>query len=795
MVSLTSQHGTTMKPSGHDTKYDASPASKVDHFTMSDCSNKVNTLETRQQTPHLSVIVDNKSDCSKASDRSKMSKISHLRLKMMKKPPSETKVKTASAVRNYFVPFMVVVASSVLLWAWLYLFQSRLFAAQALTALEHGQSEAALEMFRKSISCNPHNAPAHFYCGLILERNGKFPASLDYFSESARLAPGNPDVLDRQASVAIKLERYQLAADVYKKLFAVKSFVPAAQQLRDQACALEHLGKYNEALVQYVVSLKLDPNNPLATEGVARCQMAQGQYDKAVENLNKLIVADENDVSALLLRGWSYKNLGLKAMAHTDFDAAIKLAPRCAEAHLYKARFMDSIGDRNEALKELTMAVAVEPANKAAREERALYLLSLKQYEEALGDFAKLPAGNDNLYTQVSRARKAVALGMPNALILVNEIITAHPHYAAMYLERAECMAKRHNWIAAVAACNKALSIEPNSVAILLKRAQINASAGNTTEALNDFESVVARIQNGAGSSPSATASVPVTTVGGQKVGGDSEAVTGQNNFAVFVGQTAVAAYIGLGNQQMQLSRFGSALRSFRKATQIQPRNAEAIAGIKTASDLLLSAARTNRENNLKVAGKTAEEISETELAQIAQADFSSLLEKSYVSLKSHRVSFAIRALRRAIQLDSTSVLARRYLATALLADRRPQEADEQFALLEQLGESRNAGDCLKLAACYLEANSPKRAAEILSEHVERHTNDVNAIVLLSRAYASSGDTQRALDVCSKAMANVSRRDHAKLQKEIASLKNTTSDDPDAYEKEAHDVAAMDFRS
>lgn len=772
-----------MKPSGHDTKYDALSSSKAYQVTMSERSNLSECSKASDYS--------NMPNSSKVFDRSKMSKISHLRLKMMKNPPSETKVKTASAVRNYFVPFMVVVASSVLLWAWMYLFQSRLFAAQALTALEHGQSEAALEMFRKSISCNPHNAPAHFYCGLILERNGLFPASLDYFSESARLDPGNPDVLDRQASVAIKLERYQLAADVYKKLFAVKSFVPAAQQLRNQACALEHLGKYNEALVEYVVSLKLDANNPLAIEGIARCQMAQGQYDKAVENLNKLIVADKNDVSALLLRGWSYKNLGLNGMAHTDLDEAIRLAPRSSEAHLYKARFMDSTGDRNEALKELTIAVAVEPANKAARRERALYLLSLKQYEEALGDFAKLPAGNDNLYTQVSRTRRAVSLGTPDALTLVNEIISAHPHYAAMYLERADCMAKQNNWVAAVAACNKAMSIEPNSVAILLKRAQVNATAGNTTEAMNDFESVVARIQNGSLSSPSATAGAPGTTVGGQKVGGESAAIAG----AVFVGQTAVAAYIGLGNQQLQLSRFGSALRSFRKAAQIQPRNAEAIAGIKTASNLLLSTARTNRENNLKVAGKAAEELTETEFAEIEQADFSSLLEKSYASLKSHRVPFAIRALRRAIQLDPNSVLARRYLATALLADRRPQEADEQFALLEQLGESRTAGDGVKLAACYLEANSPKRAAEILSEHVERHANDVNAIVLLSRAYASSGDTQRALDVCSKAMANVSRRDHAKLQKEIASLKNTTSDDPNAYEKEAHDVAAMDFRS
>jgi FOG: TPR repeat len=315
-----------MKPSGNDTKYDASPSRKV--------------------------------------EPSKMSKISHLRLKMMKKPPSETKVKTANAVRNYFVPMMVVVASSMLLWAWMYLFQSRLFAAQALTALEHGQSEAALEMFRKSISCNPHNAPAHFYCGLICERNGKLATALDYFNQSARLAPENPDVLDRQASVAIKLERYQLAVGVYKKLFAIKSFVPAAQQIRDQAYALEHLGKYNEALVGYVVSLKLDANNPNATEGVARCQMAQGQYDKAVENLNKLIRANKNDVSALLLRGWSYKNLGFNGMAHSDLDQAIKATPRSAEAHLYKARFMDSCGDRNQAIKEFGIAVAVEPNNK-----------------------------------------------------------------------------------------------------------------------------------------------------------------------------------------------------------------------------------------------------------------------------------------------------------------------------------------------------------------------------------------------------------------------------------------------
>lgn len=704
-----------MKPSGNDAKYDASPARQV--------------------------------------ERSKMSKISHLRLTMMMKPPSETKVKTA--VRNYFVPILVIVASSMLLWAWMYLFQSRLFAAQALTALEHGQSEAALEMFRKSISCNPHNAPAHFYCGLICERNGKLASALGYFSESARLAPENPDVLDRQASVAIKLERYQLAAGVYKKLFAIKSFAPAAQQIRNQAYALEHLGKYNEALVGYVVSLKLDANDPTATEGVARCQMAQGQYDKAVENLNKLIRANKNDASALLLRGWSYKNLGFTGMAHSDLDAAIKADPHNAEAHSYKARFMDSLGDRSDALKEFGLAVSVEPSNKKARQERALYLLSLKRYEEALVDFAKLPSSNDNLYTQVTRARKAVALGTPNSLNLVNDVIAAHPHYAAMYLERATCLAKQSSYELAIADCNKALAKEPNSVAALLKRAQINATAGNTTDAIKDFEAVVARNQNNVRSMPKSY---------------------------------GAAAYIGLGSLQLQLSRYGCALRSFRRASQIQPRNAEAIAGIKTASNLLLSA-KNSQENTV------AEEISETELADIEHADFSSLLEKSYAALKSYRVPFAIKALRRAIQLDANSVLARRYLAAALLADRKPQEADEQFALLEQLGESRSASDDLKLATCYLDANSPKRATEILGEYVKKRGNDVNAVVLLSRAYAACGNTDLALEVCNKAMANASRRDYATLQKEYSSLMSSKSDDPNAYEKEAHDVAAMDFRS
>src|SRR5690606_38761678 len=66
--------------------------------------------------------------------------------------------------------------------------------------------------------------------------------------------------------------------------------------------------------------LAQDPDNKLALYNMGMLSIQSGQYDRAVERLERLIEIDQNNTQAHLLLGIAYMNTGKRKKARAEFE-------------------------------------------------------------------------------------------------------------------------------------------------------------------------------------------------------------------------------------------------------------------------------------------------------------------------------------------------------------------------------------------------------------------------------------------------------------------------------------------
>ncbi len=93
--------------------------------------------------------------------------------------------------------------------------------------------------------------------------------------------------------------------------------------------------KIHEAIAQFDAILEEDPTNTLASYGRAAALMKIEDYEQTLEEINRVLQQDAEDLDALSLRGIAHYNILDFKKAVEDFEAALTLAP--TEAFFYEA--------------------------------------------------------------------------------------------------------------------------------------------------------------------------------------------------------------------------------------------------------------------------------------------------------------------------------------------------------------------------------------------------------------------------------------------------------------------------
>jgi tetratricopeptide (TPR) repeat protein len=171
-------------------------------------------------------------------------------------------------------------------------------------------------------------------------------------------------------------------------------------------------------------------------EGLYYCGM--GLYDtknnnltSAVKNYERAFGANPNDANPLFLAAAIHLANKEDKLAFSEFETAITKAPNPSFAYNHRAKILNGMGRKNDAIKDWTKAIELKPHYFAAHAMRGYAYLDLNNWAAALSDF--------------------------------DEALAVNPKEAEIMSNKAYCLSKLGRYAEALTVIRQALAIDPTN--------------------------------------------------------------------------------------------------------------------------------------------------------------------------------------------------------------------------------------------------------------------------------------------------------------------------------------------
>jgi tetratricopeptide (TPR) repeat protein len=194
-----------------------------------------------------------------------------------------------------------------------------------------------------------------------------------------------------------------LAAEDYAEALkhydgAVDPRNPDSLNLYRRATSLHAMGETDRALSDYGDAIRVDPGNSLAYLGRGVLLATRKRaYNRAIEDFDKVLVLQPDNVDALIARGNAYSQIGDNGRALADLDRAIQLAPDNPQAYVIRGLANNRRGQKQLAMQDYETALKIAPRYPQALANRAALLSEEGRYDQAISDLDEsIKADSDN---------------------------------------------------------------------------------------------------------------------------------------------------------------------------------------------------------------------------------------------------------------------------------------------------------------------------------------------------------------------------------------------------------------
>jgi len=285
--------------------------------------------------------------------------------------------------------------------------------------IELGQHDMALDDFDAAISRDAVCARAFRGRGRAFYFQGDFELGRKELNKALRLDLRYTDAYDTRGDIYLQLGEYESAASDFTKLIEIepdRSNMASVHYRRGRAL-LEN-GKYKEALADFDTSLALEADNAdaFAWRGaalsklsrfgealesiLAACQLspadaegyrdqARPWIDSAIDQLTADIANDDSNADLFRHRAAAHQFENNINQAFKDFSAALKLEPDDRHSRLQRAAILESRDKFEVAAKDYTRAIKLGDDEASTYLHRGICLRKLKQHKSALADLDK----------------------------------------------------------------------------------------------------------------------------------------------------------------------------------------------------------------------------------------------------------------------------------------------------------------------------------------------------------------------------------------------------------------------
>jgi len=197
-----------------------------------------------------------------------------------------------------------------------------------------------------------------------------------------------------------------------------------------------------------------------------------GKYQEAVEELAQSVNGNPRHVVAQTSLGVAFRRLGQEDRALSCYEAALKIDPKSAEAHYFRANILYGQGNVREAITEYTKAIGLRPELIEAHQKSAP--------QDRLTDYTDTPAG---VYQIARHAFRILDL---------NKSLEANTQEANLFKERASEYSRLGNYEQAIKDYNSCLALQPEDATALHSRGLAYEQIGQAERASKDYQQATA---------------------------------------------------------------------------------------------------------------------------------------------------------------------------------------------------------------------------------------------------------------------------------------------------------------
>ena len=365
---------------------------------------------------------------------------------------------------------------------------------QALSSLGYlardaGDTKLAETYFSRAIAAHPKDYASYLALGDLYTAERNFRSAETNYEAAYQRMPDNALIVAGGANAAIEAHNMNLAERWLQRANARMN--TNVQVKRERERYLTFKGNYAEsAKLGYEVIAKL-PNDREGVDYLAYDLYYLGHYDEALALVKKYEPILTKDKDLPLIAGNVHAHNGDPNEALKDFTRALELDPKMATGYANRGFVLNDLHQAGKAVKDFQTALQLEPGYGEAHLGLAYANLQLHRPKPALAqlDAAQKTLGKSHAWHLARAEGFRQEQDFPHAATEYRTALAETPNDLTTQLAYADVLYRMRRYTEAVAALNTALKLSPSDPAIYALMAQVHAKQGDREQTLRDIQS------------------------------------------------------------------------------------------------------------------------------------------------------------------------------------------------------------------------------------------------------------------------------------------------------------------
>ena len=272
-------------------------------------------------------------------------------------------------------------------------------------------SSRSIDELTEAIRLDPKNAKSYLERGLAHRGAEDYGMAIRDYDRATELDPGHISAHLNRGNAHYAVGGYELAVGDYTRVLELDpdNLMRHAIAYIGRANALGRTGDYDLDAHDLDRVMELNPKY-----AVVHLSPPKGDHGELIERRGRAIELDPESVPTIFNRGLEYRANGEYELAFRDYERVIELCPNYATAHIARGDTLANLGDYYRAVSSYDQAIELRPKLAAAYLCRAIVRTRMGDYGGAVPDYdsaIELSNGNVHALMYLHRGRNNQYIG------------------------------------------------------------------------------------------------------------------------------------------------------------------------------------------------------------------------------------------------------------------------------------------------------------------------------------------------------------------------------------------------